>query len=261
MQKNYSVQWGEFMIIKTIITLILLTAIRIFAVPLPKSLNIGNLYGMISSAFLIFYINFQSFIKSISFLNIACTLVFYCIIAFTFLGGIFSLMMLKQIKTKPKNCRCCIVLGCKVIENRPSRMLRKRLDKAVEYLNENPQAVCIVSGGQGRDEMRTEAEVMREYLIKNGISESRILCETKSTSTFENFAFSKKLFGEHFNQPIAVITDGYHQYRASLIAKMQGISTCSLSSFTEPLFLPTYWVREWFGIVFLKIRRLLGGGF
>lgn len=243
-----------------VISLILLTVVRIFAVPLPKSLNIGNLYGMLSSVFLLFYINFQSFIKSFDILNTISNIIFYCIIAFTVMGGFFSLLMIRQIKTKPKNCRCCIVLGCKVIENRPSRMLRKRLDKAIEYLNENPQTVCIVSGGQGKDEKFSEGEVMREYLLKNDISENRILSETHSTSTYENFAFSKKLYKQYFESPVAVVTDGFHQYRASLIAGMQGISTCSLSSFTEPLFLPTYWVREWFAIVKFKFQRLSGDG-
>ncbi len=41
-----------------------------------------------------------------------------------------------------------IVLGAQIYERGPSAVLRFRLDKAVEYLNENPQTKCIVSGGK-----------------------------------------------------------------------------------------------------------------
>ena len=39
-----------------------------------------------------------------------------------------------------------VVLGCKVNGEEPSLMLRRRLECAMEYLAENPQADCVVSG-------------------------------------------------------------------------------------------------------------------
>ena len=54
-----------------------------------------------------------------------------------------------------------IVLGAQIYERGPSAVLRFRLDKAVEYLNENPQTKCIVSGGKGSNEPCSEAEGMK----------------------------------------------------------------------------------------------------
>ena len=54
-----------------------------------------------------------------------------------------------------------IVLGCKTINGAPSYMLQARLDKAIEYLEENPSAVCIVTGGQGDDDIEAEADTMQ----------------------------------------------------------------------------------------------------
>ena len=54
-----------------------------------------------------------------------------------------------------------VVLGCKVNGEEPSLMLRRRLECAMEYLAENPQADCVVSGGMGDNESYTEAHVMQ----------------------------------------------------------------------------------------------------
>ena len=85
-----------------------------------------------------------------------------------------------------------IVLGAAVHGKTPSLTLKRRLDTAVKYHKQNPDAVIIVSGGQGVQEDITEAEAMRNYLIKNGVEADKIIKEEAATSTFENFAFSKK---------------------------------------------------------------------
>ena len=54
-----------------------------------------------------------------------------------------------------------IVLGAQVRKDGPSPVLKYRLDKAVEYLNENPDTVCIVSGGQGSNEPGRSREQQR----------------------------------------------------------------------------------------------------
>ena len=45
-----------------------------------------------------------------------------------------------------------IVLGAQVRESGPSKALRYRLDRTIDYLEENPDTICIVSGGQGHNE-------------------------------------------------------------------------------------------------------------
>lgn len=79
-----------------------------------------------------------------------------------------------------------IVLGAQVYENGPSPVLKYRLDKAVAYLNENPNTICIVSGGQGVNEPFSEAEGMLDYLQKAAISRNRIYLENQSKNTIAN---------------------------------------------------------------------------
>ncbi len=114
-----------------------------------------------------------------------------------------------------------VVLGAGVRGTTPSRTLKSRLEKAVKYHTKNPDAVILVSGGQGPQEDITEAEAMRIYLVEHGVDPDKIIKEEKSTSTYENFNFSKEILDRHFtnNYNIAFITNDYHIFRSRLYAK------------------------------------------
>ncbi len=90
------------------------------------------------------------------------------------------------------------------------------MDAAVAYLNEYPKAKVIVSGGQGADESATEASVMEEYLVNEGIARKRIETETKSKRTEENIKYSNAKF--NLGKTV-IVTSDYHMYRALMLAK------------------------------------------
>ena len=119
-----------------------------------------------------------------------------------------------------------IVLGAGIHGEKVGVGLQGRLDRAVEYHLKNPNALIIVSGGQGPGEDITEALAMERYLIARGVSADKIIKEEKSTSTNENFRFSKTILDERFGDgyKVAFITTDYHIYRAENIAEKEGIS-------------------------------------
>lgn len=96
--------------------------------------------------------------------------------------------------TGEDNLDYVIVLGAQVHADKPSVVLKYRLDEAILYLNENPETVCIVSGGQGKNEPYSEAYGMAQYLMQNGIDKDRILLEDQSKTTEENLRFSRKFY-------------------------------------------------------------------
>lgn len=111
-----------------------------------------------------------------------------------------------------------IILGAKVKPGGiPSLSLKNRLDEAASYLKEYPHVMAIVSGGQGADEEQTEASVMHDYLIAQGIAADRILQEDQSTSTYENLLFSKKLLPADTTR-ITIVSNDFHLKRATLLA-------------------------------------------
>lgn len=117
-----------------------------------------------------------------------------------------------------------IVLGCGIRGERVSVGLAKRLNKAYEYHLQNPEAVIIVSGGQGPQEDIPEALAMKRYLISKGVSEDKIIMEDKSTSTITNFRNSYKIMYENnlSEYSVVFVTNGYHVYRAKEYAESEG---------------------------------------
>lgn len=164
----------------------------------------------------------------------------------TMLGG----MITTEFKSKGhQNLDYIIVLGAQVRENGPSVVLQYRLDAAIEYLNKNPDTICIVSGGQGANEPFSEAEGMAKYLLENGIEMKRILLEDKSRNTVENIQNSKDLMGESYNG-VGIITNNFHIFRAVQIAKTQGLKGVSgIAADSNALYLPNNVLRECCGIL------------
>ena len=142
-----------------------------------------------------------------------------------------------------------IVLGAQVREDGPSIVLRYRLDTAIDYLKENPNTICIVSGGQGANEPFSEAEGMSEYLLKNGIDKSRIILENESRNTVENIKYSKLLMEESY-ESVGIVTNNFHVFRAVQIAKAQGLNgVCGIAAQSNLLYLPNNGLRECLGIL------------
>lgn len=145
-----------------------------------------------------------------------------------------------------------IVLGAAVYGETPSISLRSRMDRAVEYLAAHPSAKVVASGGQGEGEDISEAECMRRYFLRNGIDESRILLEAHSTSTMENLTFSRTVIendggsAEH----VAVVSSGYHLYRAKAMAASLGMQAVGLAGADGyPLYMTGMYIREALGVV------------
>ena len=163
------------------------------------------------------------------------------------LVGFFNVQMFSHISRPAENLQCIIVLGCRVKGETPSSMLWVRTRAAYEALCEHPEAVCIVSGGQGEGEDISEAEAMRRLLREWGIAEERIIMEDKSTSTKENLDNSAAILQElGITESIAIATSEYHQYRASIYAKRSGLGEVgSYSAGTRRYMLLNCWLREW----------------
>lgn len=161
-----------------------------------------------------------------------------------------SLLLIVSAVRAPKDADTVIVLGCQIKGERPSKMLRQRLDKAYDYLTQNPEAYAIMSGGQGPDEIMPEAVAMKNYLTDKGIDPDRIFVEPESHNTQQNMAYSSEIIEkEGLDTNVAVITQSFHQYRASVYAKDVGLKAYAINCKTNPGTLPTYWLREMFAVV------------
>ncbi|MBQ9968451.1 MAG: YdcF family protein [Oscillospiraceae bacterium] len=142
-----------------------------------------------------------------------------------------------------------IVLGAAVRGKIPSGALQDRLDAALRYHGKNPDAVIVVSGGQGAQEDITEALAMERYLTARGVPKEKILKEERATSTLENFRFSKALLDAELGESYTAcfITNEYHVYRAGRYAEQVGF---------EPL-THAHSNTRWYGLLAGVLRECL----
>ena len=155
-----------------------------------------------------------------------------------------------------------IILGCAIRQDgSPTPILRGRIDRALAFEREQAEkwqhhAKFVPSGGQGSDEVISEAESMKRYLMEQGIPEERILKEDRSVNTYQNMAFSKKVIeddaGDLAGKAIAFSTTNYHVLRGYTLAQRIGMKVKGLSAKTKLYFFPNAFLREFIGLLFEK---------
>ena len=160
---------------------------------------------------------------------------------------------------RAKEADYALVLGAAVKEDgNASRIMRQRLKAALSFMEENPEAYVILSGGQGEDEPMTEAECMYKTILEMGADESRLILEGESFNTRENLLNSMAIIEGRggTEKPIALITSEFHQRRAAYIADSLSIETCAVSAHTDQWFYRVnYTLREVFAFVKAALQR------
>ncbi|MDR1000605.1 MAG: YdcF family protein [Clostridiales bacterium] len=152
-----------------------------------------------------------------------------------------------------------IVLGAGLRGSKLSPTLQARLDKSLGYIKDNPATIVVVTGGQGPGETVPEAQAMARYLIANDIENDRIIEESSSTSTEENFLYSRELLNDRFggtNYRSLVVTNTFHIYRSAQYAKKAGLDVQVLAAPTKPFYLaPNNYIREYIAVVYYWVAN------
>ena len=167
-----------------------------------------------------------------------------CVAGALFAGGLCGLIFSAAAATPAAGLDALVVLGAGLRpDGTPSEALAYRLDAALDYLEDNPETACVVSGGQGLGESCTEAGAMYDYLLEQGLDAGRVTREDRSTSTAENVRNSAELLEP--GSSVGIVTNDFHLYRALRIAEKNGLAGASgLAAPSNPLYLPQSALRE-----------------
>lgn len=177
-----------------------------------------------------------------------------------FAGLVFFIFASGQSQKANGKERAIIVLGAGIKGQTVGDVLKRRLQATILAFEENPNAVIVVTGGQGYQEDIPEALAMQRFLVANGVPEASIIMEDKSTSTEENLTNAKALLakaGIEENQPIAVATSAFHCYRARTYAKKLGFShvTSVPASVSQTVIAPVY-MRETLAVLYMWVFKV-----
>lgn len=159
-----------------------------------------------------------------------------------------------------------LILGCQIgRDGKVTKLLQSRADRAVEFAAMQKKAtgrdiVFIPSGGQGSDEVISEAQAIADYLMSIGIPGSSIILEDKSTNTYENFLNSVRIIKEVSGKEspaIAFSTTNYHVFRSGLLASRLNIKAEGIGSRTRSYFWFNAFIREFIATVYYKLKTHL----
>ncbi|GHT79997.1 hypothetical protein FACS1894130_10320 [Spirochaetia bacterium] len=217
--------------------------------------NFNFLMDIVGLLLIIISIKFQKIREKIKklpkFVKIILKAVFICFaLSFIITESIIVYNMNGVLK---KNVDYVIVLGCQVDGSIPSIPLMRRINIASKYLKENMKTKVVVTGGKGRGENISEAEAMRNVLIRSGINTERIFIENNATSTKENLKFSDELY-DLSNKDIIIVSSDYHMYRAlSMAKKLKYKNVAGLPCKSQVSMLPAYLAREYVAVMYYKL--------
>ena len=147
-------------------------------------------------------------------------IILYIIIAIVIISLIINGYMIKSSLKKIKkeySGDYILVLGASVKNNKPSLMLRDRLDKAIELYNGNNK--IIVSGDHQSDDY-DEVKIMKEYLLEHDVLEDDIILDEYGLSTYDSMYRLKNVFKV---DKCVIVTQKYHLYRSIYVARKLGV--------------------------------------
>lgn len=190
---------------------------------------------------------------SLKIISIAYHLVMFIVIV---VFAITEFSIIKAMNTVPDNgLDYVIVLGAGLNGEKPTRPLQLRIERAYRYLTNSPNTIAIASGGQGSDEIISEAQAIKNELVALGIEPERIILENQSTSTEENIKFSYEMI-EDTDCSVGIVTNSFHIYRAKMIANMQGhdgvVGVPAQTLFPVGIH---YVVREAAGVILMQLMK------
>ncbi len=162
--------------------------------------------------------------------------------------GLGALIYCSAPRTASPDADYMIILGAQWRASGPSTILKYRLDKALEYLEENPETQVIVSGAQGANEPISEAEGMAAYLQEAGIAPERIQQENKAENTYENLLYSSTYLDK--TQSVILVTNDFHVFRSVALGKAMGYEQLAgLAADSHPYTLAQNVLRECVAVV------------
>jgi uncharacterized SAM-binding protein YcdF (DUF218 family) len=115
------------------------------------------------------------------------------------------------------------VFGAAEYDGRPSPVLRARLEQGLLLYRQKLAPLIITLGGSG-DPQHSEGGVGQNFLIAQGVPESRIIAETQSRTTDESARRLAAIAEANHIHSILAVSDGTHLFRIHQLCESYGLT-------------------------------------
>jgi uncharacterized SAM-binding protein YcdF (DUF218 family) len=123
---------------------------------------------------------------------------------------------------------CIVVLGFQLNPDGTMREeLIERLTVAARSAEKYPHALIVCTGGgtAAENESATEAGMMAQWLVENGIAPERVIVEDNSITTAQNAIYTFDILSERYPQvnALAIVSSDYHIATGTLLFEAEAI--------------------------------------
>lgn len=142
-----------------------------------------------------------------------------------------------------------MVMGAAQYRGRPSPVLRARLDHAVGLFAQGFAPRVVLTGGIAEGDTASEAAVSRSYVLREGVPDSSLLLENDGRTTSQSIRAVAQLLRARGMDSVIVVSDPFHVFRASILARRHGLHAVTSPTRTDGVFKrvmrqPTYFLGE-----------------
>jgi uncharacterized SAM-binding protein YcdF (DUF218 family) len=115
------------------------------------------------------------------------------------------------------------VFGAAEYDGRPSPVLRARLEQGLLLYQKGLAPLIVTLGGSG-DPKHSEGGVGHDFLVAQGVPESRIIAETQSRTTAESARRLAAIAEANHIHSILAVSDGTHLFRIHQLCESYGLT-------------------------------------
>lgn len=119
---------------------------------------------------------------------------------------------------RDREADCAIVLGAAAWHDKPSPVLRERLNHAITLFQEKKVGALLLTGGFGEGADYAESKVGRDYCVAQGVPRDKIEVEPRSRNTIENLREARAIMAEEGWDSALLVSDPWHLKRARRMA-------------------------------------------
>ncbi|WP_067904998.1 YdcF family protein [Nocardia vaccinii] len=156
-----------------------------------------------------------------------------------------------------------VILGCGLHRGAVTPLLAARLERGIAAYRtavaSGALPVVVTCGGQGPDEVTSEAEAMARYLTDRDVPPDCIVREKHSRSTAENIRNCVRELAVRGTPTertrVTIVTSNFHVLRAAALTRRLGIDGQVVGARSAGYFVPAAFLREFFAVLTTHYRR------
>ncbi|MEZ5381719.1 MAG: YdcF family protein [Microthrixaceae bacterium] len=156
------------------------------------------------------------------------------VVVVAYLVGTFALVTQAAGRDDRGDAQAIVVLGAAQYDGRPSPVLERRLDHALELYREGVADEIVLTGGKQEGDRFTEAFTGFTYLRRAGVPDSDLLIITDGANTWESLAAAARQLDQRDTTEVVLVSDPYHNRRLLDTAKELGLSAGVSSTDADP---------------------------